>query len=77
MAIRVSVFYPAGNGKRFDHAYHANTHVPMAARLLEPVHYEVDRGLGGGVPGSAAPFVPLIQVSEIVPVAGTGGRGGA
>lgn len=57
MAIRVSVLYPAAESARFDHAYYAATHMPMAGKLLKPVRYEVDRGLGGGAPGAPAPYV--------------------
>jgi uncharacterized protein (TIGR02118 family) len=56
-AIKVSVLYPAGEGKRFDHGYYATTHMPMAGWLLQPTRYEIDRGIGGGTPGSAAPYV--------------------
>src|SRR5262245_30999096 len=54
---RVSVFYPAGAGKRFDHEYYANQHMPLAGRLLRPIYYEVDQGRGGRTPGSPPPFV--------------------
>ena len=107
LAVRMSVLYPGGERKRFDHAYYADIHMPLAAHLLDPLHYEVDRGIAGGIPGSAAPYVagghfyfasladfdraiaahgaelqadipnytdiaPVIQVSEVVTVAGKG-----
>jgi len=55
MSVRVSVLYPAGNGKRFDHTYYAGKHMPMAGQLLG-ARYEVDRGVGGGMPGAPAPY---------------------
>lgn len=54
---RVSVLYPNQDGKRFDHGYYLNTHMPLAGRLLKPLRYDVDRGLGGGAPGAPAPYV--------------------
>ncbi|WP_394845892.1 EthD family reductase [Pendulispora brunnea] len=55
--IRLSVLYPAKEGQTFDLEYYKNTHMPLAGKLLEPVRYEVDKGLSGGAPGSPAPFV--------------------
>ncbi|WP_394835356.1 EthD family reductase [Pendulispora rubella] len=55
--IRFSVFYPAKEGQTFNLEYYKNTHMPLAGKLLEPVRYEVDKGLSGGAPGSPAPFV--------------------
>jgi uncharacterized protein (TIGR02118 family) len=51
------VHYPNGEGKKFDLDYYVRTHMPMAGRLLKPLRYEVDKGIAGGAPGSAAPFV--------------------
>ena len=55
--IRVSVLYPATDGQAFDLEYYKKTHMPLAGRLLEPVRYEIDRGLSGHAPGSAPAFV--------------------
>ena len=54
--IRVSIFYPAGEGKTFDLDYYTKTHMPLAGQLLEPLRYEVDKGISGGAPGVPAPF---------------------
>lgn len=56
-AIRVSIFYPAGPDTRFDHDYYVKIHMPLAGRLLQPLQYEVDKGIGGGAPGAPAPYV--------------------
>src|ERR1700683_458143 len=56
----ISVFYPNTPGKKFDHNYYAQTHMPLVMRLLKPsglIRYEVDTGLAGGTPGSPAPFI--------------------
>ncbi len=58
--IRVSAFYPAKDGGKFDHEYYAKTHMPLVkARLggLGLLRLEIDKGLAGGAPGAPAPFV--------------------
>lgn len=44
--IRVSVFYPSGDGTTFDHDYYKNTHVPMATAAWN-VGAEIDKGTSG------------------------------
>jgi uncharacterized protein (TIGR02118 family) len=44
--IRVSVFYPAGDGTTFDHDYYKNTHVPMCTKAWN-VKAEIDKGATG------------------------------
>ncbi|HEX6002024.1 MAG TPA: EthD family reductase [Hyphomicrobiaceae bacterium] len=58
--VRVTVLYPNEPGKRFDHGYYANKHLPMVMERLKSsgmLRYEVDKGLAGGGPGAPAPFV--------------------
>lgn len=57
--IKVSVLYPYKPDARFDHAYYGDRHMPMVAGLLGDLckGYGVDRGLSGGAPGVAAPFL--------------------
>jgi uncharacterized protein (TIGR02118 family) len=57
--IKVSVMYPNRPDARFDHDYYRDKHMPMVAQLLGAAcrRYSVDKGLGGGMPGQAAPFV--------------------
>jgi uncharacterized protein (TIGR02118 family) len=62
--IKATVLYPAGEGK-FDMDYYLNSHIPFAERLLKPfglVRVEVDKGLSGGGPGEAAPFVAMAHM---------------
>jgi uncharacterized protein (TIGR02118 family) len=56
--IKVSVLYPSGKDKTFDMDYYCNVHVPMVAGLLgdSVIGATVEKGLGGGAPGSAPPF---------------------
>ncbi len=59
--IKVSVLYPAGEGKTFDMEYYKNTHIPLAVELLGSalLGTNIDAGLGGGAPGSPAPFLAI------------------
>lgn len=62
--IRASFMYPAGEGKTFDHTYYAQKHVPLLKERLGPpglLRFEIDKGLAGGAPGWAAPFVCVGQ----------------
>jgi uncharacterized protein (TIGR02118 family) len=57
--IRVSAMYPQGG--KFDAEYYEKKHMPMVAEKLGTalVRYEVDKGVGGGVPGQPAPYVMI------------------
>ena len=59
--IRVSVMYP-NDGGRFNLDYYLNTHKPLVHKLLEPyglLRLEVDKGIGGGGPGTPAPYIAI------------------
>lgn len=45
--IRVSVFYPKGEGSTFDHDYYRDHHVPLAMKTWGLDHAEIDRGVDG------------------------------
>ena len=63
--IRVSVHYPSKAGAKFDHAYYAQKHMALVRQRLGGlglIRAEVDKGLGGGAPGSAAPYVCIGHV---------------
>lgn len=62
--IRVSVLYPNAPGVRFDHDYYRNRHMPLLkARMGDACkHYSVDRGVAGGAPGSAPPYVAVCHI---------------
>ena len=52
--IRVSVMYPFSPGCKFDMDFYTSTHGPMVGGLLGDSlkGVSVDKGLGGGEPGS-------------------------
>ena len=59
---RISVIYPAGEGKKFDLDYYTTKHLPLVESRLKGfglVRWEVDKGVAGGTPGSDAPFVAM------------------
>jgi uncharacterized protein (TIGR02118 family) len=62
--IKVSVMYPNTPGARFDHAYYRDKHMPLVKARMggNCNHYTVDRGLGGGAPGSAATYVAMCHI---------------
>lgn len=55
---KVSVSYPNAEGKTFDMNYYMNTHIPLVEELLgdKLKAASVEKGLGGAIPGSIAPF---------------------
>ena len=59
--IKVSVMYPNQPGARFDHAYYRDTHMPLLkARMGDAcLKYTIDRGLGGGAPGTPATYIAM------------------
>ena len=63
--IRVSVMYPTGEGKTFDHDYYVNKHMTLVRQRwggMGLVKIEVDRGVAGGAPGAPAPYVSVGHV---------------
>jgi uncharacterized protein (TIGR02118 family) len=59
--IKVSVFYPAAPGARFDQAYWLSKHIPLALRRFGSAlrSHQIDIGLSGAAPGSPAPYVAI------------------
>ena len=59
--IKVSVVYPNSQGKKFDMDYYCNKHIPMVGALLGNAlkGATVEKGLGGGAPGSPAPYAGM------------------
>lgn len=54
--------YPNAPGKKFNHDYYAQKHMPMVLDRLKShgmTRYEIDRGLGGAEPGSPAPYLSI------------------
>jgi uncharacterized protein (TIGR02118 family) len=59
--IKVSVFYPNEEGKKFDMDYYLNSHIPMIQEKCGAALKggAVDQGLGGAEPGSPATYVAM------------------
>lgn len=57
--IVVSVYYPNGEGKRFDMTYYFDHHIQLVKEALDSVctGYQGSVGLSGIEPGSPPPFV--------------------
>jgi len=62
--IKMSVYYPADGGSKFDHDYYRTRHMPLIKERLGDacLRYEIDKGLAGGVPGSAPEFVAACHI---------------
>lgn len=57
--IKVSVFYPNEEGKKFDMIYYCNKHIPMCQDKLGCTQVAVEQGLAGAAPGTPAPYVAM------------------
>lgn len=62
--IKMSVYYPADGGSKFDHDYYRIHHMPLLQKRLGEacLRYEVDKGLAGREPGSAPKFVAACHI---------------
>lgn len=62
--IKMSVYYPADGGSKFDHDYYRTRHMPLIKERLGAacLRYEIDTGLAGREPGSAPKFVAACHV---------------
>jgi uncharacterized protein (TIGR02118 family) len=63
--IRISVLYPRGDGKAFDHAYYIDKHMALVRQRwgsMGLVRTEVDRGVAGGAPDAPAPYIAVGHV---------------
>jgi len=60
-SIKVSVVYPNSEGEKFDMNYYCNKRVPMVGALLGEAlkGATVEMGIGGGAPGSSAPYAGM------------------
>ena len=59
--VKVSVFYPNDEGKKFDMNYYLDIHMPLVQKLLGAActNIAVDEGIAGGTPGSKAPYTAI------------------
>ncbi|MEO8403437.1 MAG: EthD family reductase [Chitinophagaceae bacterium] len=59
--IKVTILYPAEEGKTFNMDYYSTKHMPMVAQLLGDSlkMLSIDKGVGGGAANAPAPFVAI------------------
>ena len=57
-AIKLSVFYPSGEGNHFDMEYYSNNHVSLLKELLGKaiIGATIEKGVGGENPGDGPLF---------------------
>jgi uncharacterized protein (TIGR02118 family) len=62
--IKVSVLYPAGEGKTFNWEYYTSKHVPMVKSLLgnSVKSITIDKGISGRTPDSPATYVAMFHM---------------
>ena len=57
--IKVSVLYPAGDGKTFDMDYYCGSHMPMVQKKTSCKSIAVEQGLAGGAPGAPPTYMAM------------------
>ena len=62
--IKVSVMYANTPGVHFDHAYYRDRHMPLVQERMGEAckRYTIDKGLAGGMPGTAAAYVAMCHI---------------
>ena len=62
--IKLSVFYPNEEGKKFDMTYYFNKHIPLVQRKLGGAlkSAAVEQGLSGATPGSRATYLLMAHM---------------
>jgi uncharacterized protein (TIGR02118 family) len=59
--IKVTVLYPNGSGAKFDMNYYVTRHMPLVRERCAPECRSIaaEAGVGGGAPGSPAPYIAV------------------
>jgi len=63
--IKVSVFYPNEEGKKFNHGYWTTTHLNLVQSLLGPmglVNGEMEKGVSGTDPNDPPQFIAVAHL---------------
>jgi uncharacterized protein (TIGR02118 family) len=57
--IKVTILYPAGEGKTFNMDYYKTKHIPLIVSLFGDAMKAttIEKGIGGRAPGDPAPYV--------------------
>ena len=63
--IKVTVMYPNGPGAKFDMNYYVKKHMPMVQQRCGAACKSIsaEGGIGGGAPGSSAPYIAVGQLT--------------
>ena len=73
MSVRLSVFYPSGEGANFDHDYYRDSHVPLCVKTWGLDGAEIDKGLDG--PYVAAVHFKFDSMDALQAAMGAAGTG--
>jgi uncharacterized protein (TIGR02118 family) len=59
--IKVTIFYPNGEGKTFDMDYYSTKHMPLAVTLLGDSlkAMSIDKGIASGTPNTPVPYLAI------------------
>ena len=59
--IKVTILYPAGEGKTFNMDYYATKHMPLVAQLMGDSlkTFTIDKGISGRAPNDPATYVAI------------------
>jgi len=59
--IKVTIFYPNGDGKTFNMDYYSQKHMPMVKSLLgdNVKVLSIDKGLANGMPNAPLPYLAI------------------
>ncbi len=68
---RLSIFYPATEGAKFDHDYYRDVHIPLCEKAWSPLEIRVDRGVSG--PHEAAVHFTFASVDDLNAALGSPG----
>ena len=71
--MRLSVFYPSGEGASFDHDYYRDSHVPLCVKTWGLDGAEIDKGLDG--PYVAAVHFKFDSMDALQAAMGAAGTG--
>jgi uncharacterized protein (TIGR02118 family) len=62
--IKVGVFYPQGEGSKFDMKYYLEKHIPMVREKMGSAlkSVAVEQGLSGGMPGTSITYTTICHL---------------
>jgi len=62
--IRMSVFYPKGEGSTFDHDYYRTKHVPLCQSSWNVERAEIDKGVDGPYEAAVHLYFPTVEAMQ-------------